>query len=82
MEVSYTNAAYRSLKKLPPQDRKALMEKIETYAKTGDGDVVFMVGSKNSYRIRHGKWRAIFEMEDDILVVKIAKRGEIYKRKR
>ncbi|MDH4129444.1 MAG: hypothetical protein OEV44_11845 [Spirochaetota bacterium] len=36
-------------------------------------------GTRNYYRLRKGKYRAIFYIEDDIIVVLIAKREEIYK---
>lgn len=79
MIVSYLPAARRSLKNMPPSDRAALMEKLDRYAATGAGDVKKLSGVAAAYRLRHGDWRAIFTLEDGILVVRIAHRREVYR---
>lgn len=78
MNVTYTNAAVKALRKMPASDAKVLVEKLEVYAATGDGDVKRLVGLQGRYRLRHGDWRAIFEIQDGVLVVKVAHRREIY----
>lgn len=78
MQIAYTNAARKGLKKMPATDRLALIAKLGTYAATGEGDVKKLVGSKY-YRLRHGDWRAIFEIEDGVLVIRVAHRREVYK---
>lgn len=78
MVVIYTNAARKGLKKMPAKDRSALIAKLDAYAATGRGDVKPLVGSK-FHRMRHGDWRAVFEIEDGILVVQVAHRREVYK---
>lgn len=78
MQIAYTNVARKGLKRMPAKDRAALIAKLEVYAATGEGDVKKLVGSEY-YRLRHGDWRAIFEIEDGVLVIRVAHRREVYK---
>ena len=54
-----------------------MIEKLENFAATGEGDVKKLVGSE-FYRLRHGQWRAIFEIEGDVIVLRVGHRREIY----
>ncbi|WP_412506683.1 type II toxin-antitoxin system RelE family toxin [Roseovarius sp. SYSU LYC5161] len=81
MQIAYTNVARKGLKKMPAKDRAALIAKLDVYAATGEGDVKKLVGSEY-YRLRHGHWRVIFEVEDGLLVIRVAHRRDVYKRRR
>lgn len=78
MHVRYSKSARKDLRKLPAKDCAAILAKFETYAKTGIGDVKKLTG-RNDFRLRHGQWRAIFEMVDGILVVQVLHRNTAYK---
>lgn len=78
MEVTYSATALKGLRKMPAKDRKALMQKLGTYAATGAGDVKKLTGQPYS-RLRHGNWRAVFEIEAGILVVHVAHRSDVYR---
>jgi len=78
MRITYTNAARKGLRKMPASERTALIARLEAYAATGEGDVKRLVGSER-FRLRHGDWRAIFEIEDGVLVVRVAHRRDVYK---
>lgn len=78
MIVTYTAAATKALRKIPAADAAALRAKLGHYAQTGEGDVKRLVGLQGRYRLRHGDWRAIFEIAGGVLVVKIAHRREVY----
>ena len=77
--VSYTRSAIKALKKMPGKDRDAIMAKIDNYAAGGTEDVKALQGS-DLYRLRHGDWRAVFSQDGMVIaVLKVAKRGEIYR---
>lgn len=78
MKLIITKAAAKSLRKIPAMDATAMIEKLETFAATGEGDVKKLVGSE-FYRLRHGQWRAIFEIDGDVIVIHAGHRREIYK---
>lgn len=63
---------------MPTADRVALVAKLVRYAADGTDDVVKLVGQRR-YRLRHGDWRAVFELIDGVYVVRIAHRREAYR---
>ena len=77
MQLIITKTAAKSLRKMPVADAAAMIEKLENFAATGEGDVKKLVGSEFD-RLRHGQWRAIFEIEGDVIVLRVGHRREIY----
>ncbi|MEF2550641.1 type II toxin-antitoxin system RelE/ParE family toxin [Aurantimonas sp. A2-1-M11] len=78
MEIRFSSEARKGLREMPTADRNALVVKLVRYAETGNGDVIKLVGGR-SYRLRHGNWRAVFELVDGIYVVRIAHRRDVYR---
>jgi len=78
MQIAYTNIARKGLKKMPVKDRESLIAKLKHYVATDEGDVKRLLGS-DYLRLRHGDWRAVFEVKDGVLVVRVAHRREVYK---
>lgn len=78
MQVIFTKSATKDLRKLPGADAAAIIAKLSAFAETGAGDVKKLAGSENEYRLRHGNWRALFEIEDGVIVVRVAHRREVY----
>lgn len=78
MELIITKTAAKNLRKLPKSDSLAIITKLEAFAKTGEGDVKKLVGEENTYRLRHGNWRAIFEIVDGVVVLRVAHRSDVY----
>ena len=70
--------AKKDLDGLPPADRNALIVKLQSFAETGAGDVKKLKG-RDEYRLRHGNWRAIFELNDGIIVLRVLHRSVAYK---
>lgn len=77
MQVTFTNTAAKALRKMPKKDSLAIVDKLEVYAETGRGDVKKLKG-RDGYRLRHGNWRAIFEIKGDLLVLTVAHRSNVY----
>ena len=76
-DIRYISAAASDLRKYRSV-AKRLMAKLERYSQMGGGDVTQLVGS-TAKRLRDGDFRMIFvEDETEILVTKIAPRGQIY----
>ena len=78
MQIVFSPRAVKDLKAIPVQDRNALLEKLETYAETGQGDVKKLTGSP-FFRLRHGDWRCIFEVIAKIIVLRVLHRREAYR---
>ena len=78
--VTYTRTAIKALAKMPKRDSAAIQKKMANYAAGGTEDVRPLQGS-DLYRLRHGDWRAIFDQAGEVIeVVKVASRGEVYRR--
>ena len=78
MRVIYLPPAFKALKRMQAKDRDAIDRKLEQFAATGVGDVTRMVGTPE-YRLRHRDWRAVFVIEDDMIVLRIAHRSVVYR---
>ncbi len=77
MQIEYTRTALKGLRKLPLNDAMAVISKLEAYAETGAGGVKKLQGVA-AYRLRYRNYRAIFQIEGNMLVVKIAHCKDIY----
>jgi len=78
MAIVFTPAALRQWIKLAADVRARIKGKLDTFAKTGLGDVKRLKGRAGS-RLRVGDWRVIFYTEgDSIVVVAVGHRREIY----
>jgi len=78
MAIVFTPAALREWIKLAADVRARIKGKLDTFAKTGLGDVKRLKGRAGS-RLRVGDWRVIFYTEgDSIVVVAVGHRREIY----
>jgi mRNA interferase RelE/StbE len=84
-EVVYTPAAWKQIMALPDALQDAIFDVIETLELNprGHGSKKLQ-GSKNSYRVRAGNYRILYEIEDKVLrveVIKIGDRKEVYRKK-
>ena len=80
-EVTYSRAAAKALTRMPANDCKRIMEKIEQYADNPASLAanVTALKDRDGKRLRIGDWRAIFdETETAIAVLVIGPRGSVY----
>lgn len=82
-EVEIAPAAKRQIKKLPYDVQQKVVAKLEelTFEPRPDG-VKKLEGSDNLYRVRLGKYRIIYEIQDGLLlvtVVKVKHRSDVYR---
>lgn len=81
--VKFTKGAKRQLRKLPLDVQERIRAKInDLKIEPRPSGVKKLKGEENSYRIRIGDYRVVYEIEDDILkvtVVRVKHRNEVYK---
>ncbi len=79
--VVYSKAASKALLRLPTNERKRIIGKVEQYATdpaSQAGNVKKLQG-RPGYRLRVGDWRVIFDEYDNVIdIEEIASRGSIY----
>ncbi|KPJ88971.1 MAG: hypothetical protein AMS17_03615 [Spirochaetes bacterium DG_61] len=77
MKILFSKKAEKYLASLPPRIALHILDRIQ---KIPEGDIKPLSGRKGEYRLRMGKYRVLFFIEkEDIYVVKIDTRGDIYK---
>jgi mRNA interferase RelE/StbE len=80
-QINYTKEARRTLSRIPANERRRILLKIEQYAEDprSQANNVVKLQDRPGYRLRVGDWRVIFDEFDNILEVeKIGSRGSVY----
>jgi mRNA interferase RelE/StbE len=83
--IELKKSALKSMKKLPPADRKRIAAKIDALAENPRPKGTEKLSGKNNafYRLRAGTYRIIYTVKDDILLVLVAEIGhrrEVYRK--
>lgn len=83
-KIDYAERLEDTIKKFPKHDRKSIYDKIDSLKKDPrPSGVEPLQGEwKGFYRVRTGDYRIIYRIQDKILtvyIVKVAKRGEVYR---
>ncbi|KYC39106.1 addiction module toxin RelE [Scytonema hofmannii PCC 7110] len=82
-KVKFTKGAKKQLRKLPLDVQKRIQARVNDLKIEPRPDgVKKLKGQENSYRIRIGDYRVVYEIEDNVLkvtVVKVKHRSEVYK---
>lgn len=80
-QINYTKEARRTLSRIPVNERRRILSKIEQYAEDprSQANNVVKLQDRPGYRLRVGDWRVVFDEFDNILEVeKIGSRGSVY----
>jgi len=80
IEVLYVGRARKGLANLDPPDRRRIDAALRRFAEQDFGDVKKLQDRPGEYRLRVGKWRAIFRFRRPVAleVFAIDNRGEAY----
>ena len=81
--IEIKKSAVKELNRLPKKDLKLIISRIEALADNPRPPNSKKLCADEKYRIRQGKYRILYEIEDTVLivyVVKIAHRKEVYRR--
>lgn len=81
--IEYKSSVKKELRKLAKSDRAAIIHKIELLkAKPRPEGSAKLRGSTDLFRIRHGDYRIIYQIQKSVLIIiiiRIGHRREIYK---
>ncbi|MEO0844297.1 MAG: type II toxin-antitoxin system RelE/ParE family toxin [Cyanobacteria bacterium J06633_8] len=83
-QIEFTTRASKQLKKLPKEEQTRIRAKIDELANNPRPDGVVKLTNSESYRIRAGSYRVLYDIFDDILlisVVKVSHRKDVYRKK-
>lgn len=76
MKPIYSKRAAKAISRINNPFKQNIKEAIE---KLPSGDVKKLQGYKNSYRLRVGDYRILFDMDGKIEIIDVLPRGEAYK---
>lgn len=77
--ILFSRRALKDLKALPTQVKERIMKKIEDLESDLAGDVKKLTNYSPEYRLRVGKYRVLFELNDDVVVIfKVVHRRDAY----
>ena len=84
LKLAILTRAVKQLARISPDDARVLMGKLEAYAQDRGAafDVKPLKGHRGVFRLRHGGWRAIFEINvkcRTMTVVDVLNRRDAYK---
>ena len=81
--VEFTRRANKQFQALPAQIKRRVLPKIESLAQDPrPSGVVKLSGEENTYRIRVGNYRVVYNIEDDrlqVLVFRVDHRRDVYR---
>ena len=82
--IEFRPAVLKSMKRLPKKELLRIKKKIDDLAENlPDPAATKMKGNNTFHKIRAGKYRIVYEIHEDrlvILVVKVGHRKDVYKR--
>lgn len=79
-KVFIEKPARKFIQKQPPAQQKRILTAL--YKLPDVGDILPMHGKANQYRVRIGTYRAVYNLDKDVLtvtVIKVDNRGDVYK---
>ena len=80
--ITFKKSVAKDLRIIPKNDIRKILSKIDTLAVNPRGEGCIKLSGQESYRIRQGLYRIVYEIKDDVLVVnvvKVAHRSHVYK---
>ncbi len=81
-KIEIKKSAIKELNKLPHNDLKKIINKIQNLADNSRPSDCKKLTSEEKYRIRSGNYRILYLIEDDILtiyVIKVGHRRDVYR---
>jgi len=81
--LAFKKSVVKDLRNIPNKDVKRILNRINSLRENPRAEGCVKLSNQEKYRVRQGVYRIIYEIQDTeliILVVKVAHRGQVYKR--
>ena len=79
----FKKSVAKDLRSIPNKDVKRILSRISSLREDPRAEGCVKLSNQERYRVRQGVYRIVYEIQDTeliILVVKVAHRGQVYKR--
>ena len=78
-QIEYGATALDDLDGLPARERAQILRKIERLQHGLHGNIKRLREAEAAYRLRMGDWRILFDVEDDVILIRrIGNRKDVY----
>jgi len=81
--LAFKKSVAKDLRSIPNKDVKRILSRINSLRENPRAEGCVKLSNQEKYRVRQGVYRIVYEIQDTeltILVVKVAHRGQVYKR--
>lgn len=81
-KITFKKSVSKDLRSIPKADVKRILKKIDSLADDPRFEGCIKLSVQERYRVRQGLYRIVYEIRDDVLVVrvvKVAHRSNVYK---
>ncbi len=81
--LAFKKSVAKDLRSIPNRDVKRILNRINALRENPRAEGCVKLSNQEKYRVRQGVYRIVYEIQDTeliILVVKVAHRGQVYKR--
>jgi mRNA interferase RelE/StbE len=81
--LAFKKSVAKDLHSIPSKDVKRILNRINSLQENPRAEGCVKLSNQEKYRVRQGVYRIVYEIQDNeliILVVKVAHRGQVYKR--
>ncbi|OUR61185.1 addiction module antitoxin [Colwellia sp. 39_35_sub15_T18] len=80
-KITFKKSVAKDLRVIPKNDIQKILSKIYSLSENPRGEGCIKLSAKESYRVRQGLYRIVYEIKDGLLVVnviKVAHRSQVY----
>ena len=81
--LAFKKSVAKDLRSIPNNDVERILSRINSLQENPRAEGCVKLSNQEKYRVRQGIYRIVYEIQDTeliILVVKVAHRGQVYKR--
>jgi len=78
-KVTFKKSVTKDLRVISKSDIKEILDKINALSENPKGGGCIRLSGKECYRVRQGLYRIIYEIKDDVMVIKVAHRSQVCK---
>jgi mRNA interferase RelE/StbE len=82
-DLEVRKSAVKEIAALPKRECRAIVETVQALAKDPRAPGSEKLSGDDKYRIRHGDYRVVYEIDDTnrrVTIVRVANRREVYRR--
>ena len=81
-KITFKKSVTKDFRVIPNKDVKKILQRIESLADNPRSEGCIKLSGQESYRVRQGLYRIVYDIRDNVLVVNVVKvshRSSIYK---